>query len=83
MTGFLNLNLLRAHAAPRDRWPDREPAAFARPRLFAQWACTPNGRLVCRWQTEDRTEPVPLTAAGFHGRALEPDPLCHRPGNVS
>jgi hypothetical protein len=70
MTGFLNLNLLRAHAAPRDRWPDRGPAAFTRPRLVAQWACTPEGRRVCRWQTDDRTEPVPPTPAGFCGRAV-------------
>jgi hypothetical protein len=65
MTGFLNRNLLRAHTAPQDRWPDRRPAAPVRPRLVAQWECTPEGRLVCRWRTEDRTEPVTREAGEF------------------
>ncbi len=76
MTGFLNLSLLRAHAALRDRWPDRGPAAPTRPRLVAQWACTAEGRLVCRWHTEDRTEPVPSTAARFCGRAVSSRSTC-------
>ncbi len=83
MTGFLNLNLLRVHAAPRDRWPDRRAAAFARPRLVAQWMCTPEGRLVCHWQTQDRTEPVPATSAGFCGRAVKLPSIPRRPGEVS
>lgn len=81
MAGFLNHNLLRAHAAPRDRWPDRGAVVLTRPRLVAQWECTPEGRLACRWQTEDPTEPVSWTPARFCGRTSRS--TCRCPGDVS
>jgi hypothetical protein len=69
MTGFLNLDLLRAHAAPRDRWPDRGHVASARPRLVARWECAADGRLVCRWRIDDRTEPELSGVARSYSRA--------------
>jgi len=74
MTGFLNLDLLRAHAAPRDRWPDRGRAAIARPHLVAQWEPASDGHLVCRWRIDDRTEAEPLASGRPMARAACSDP---------
>jgi hypothetical protein len=76
MTGFLNLDLLHAHAAPRDRWPDRGRAAFARPHLIARWERASDGRLVCRWRIDDRTEAEPLASVRPLARAVCPDLSC-------
>lgn len=48
MTGFLNLELLWAHAAPRDRWPDRARGMSGHSSLVARWACASDGGFVCR-----------------------------------
>jgi len=74
MTGFLNLNLLRAHAAPGNRWPGGGRVALARPRLVAQWELASDGRLVCRWRIDDRTEAEP--SAGPLARTDCSDPSC-------
>jgi hypothetical protein len=79
MTGFLNLDLLRAHAAPRDRWPDRGRMALARPHLVAQWECAPDGRLVCRWRIDDRTEAEPPASIRPLVRAACSDASCQYP----
>jgi hypothetical protein len=68
MTGFLNLDQLRAHAAPQGLWPDRGRAP-ARPRLVAQWECASDGRLICRWRIDDRTEPEASASVRPVGRA--------------
>jgi hypothetical protein len=68
MTGFLNLDQLRAHAAPMDRWPDRGGAP-PRPRLVAQWECASDGRPICRWRIDDSTEPEAPASARSFGRA--------------
>jgi hypothetical protein len=72
MTGFLNLDQLRAHAAPQGHWPDRWPdrgRVLARPRLVAQWECASDGRLICRWRIDDRTEPEASASVQPVGRA--------------
>jgi hypothetical protein len=69
MTAFLKLDLLRAHAAPRDRWPDRGCAVPARHPIVAQWECASDGRLVCRWRIDDRTESEPSASARPFDRA--------------
>jgi hypothetical protein len=68
MTGFLNLDQLRVLSAPRDHWPDRGRAP-TRPRLVAQWECASDGRLICRWRIDDRTEPEASTSVRSFGRA--------------
>ncbi len=74
MTGFLNLVLLRAHAAPRDRWPDWARARHVRPHLVAQWECGSDGRLLCRWRIDDAT----VADAPASGRAPAPT-VCSEP----
>jgi hypothetical protein len=69
MTHFLHLDLLCAHAAPRDRWPDRGCGELARPRLVAQWECASDGRLICRWRIDDRAASEPPALVGTLGRA--------------
>jgi hypothetical protein len=76
MTGFLNLDLLRAHVAPRERWPDRGRAALARPYLTAQWERASDGRLVCRWRIDDRTEAEPLASVRAFAHAVCSDHFC-------
>ena len=61
MTGFLNLDLLRAHEVPDLFWVDAGRNRTSRPRLIAEWHIAPNGRPVCRWRTEDQT---PAAAGG-------------------
>jgi hypothetical protein len=56
MTAFLNIDDLRAHAAPFDPYEMPRRAEFVRPVLSAHWFTTPDGRLTCRWQTD---EPAP------------------------
>jgi hypothetical protein len=53
MTGFLNLDLLRAQEAPWFGWVDAGRGKAPRPRLVARWECASDGGLVCRWQTDD------------------------------
>ncbi len=59
MAAFLNVDVLRAHAASAcllDAFRrGREPFSPCReqpcPVLTAHWLVTPDGRLACRWQT--------------------------------
>jgi hypothetical protein len=81
MTGCLKLDLLRAHQAPWSWWTGR--ADVARPRLVARWECDSDGRLVCRWQIDDRTEPEPSAAGRSMAAPPDHDPRCRRPGDVS
>jgi hypothetical protein len=83
MTGFLNLDLLRAHAAPGDRWPDRGRAALARPRLLAQWEVASDGRLVCCWRIDDRTEAEAPASVRPFARAACSNPTCQHLRGVS
>ena len=56
MTGFLNLDLLRAYEVPvlpRFEAGHGKP----RPRLAAAWQLSPDGRPVCRWRI-DETDPA-------------------------
>jgi hypothetical protein len=53
MTGFLNLDLLRAHEAPWFGWVDAGRVKAPRPRLVAQWQVAQDGRLVCVWRPDD------------------------------
>jgi (methylthio)acryloyl-CoA hydratase len=57
--------------------------AAARPRLVARWEHDCDGRLVCCWQIDDRTEPKPSAAARSMAAPLDHDPRCRRPGDVS
>jgi hypothetical protein len=82
MTGFLNLDLLRAHTAPRDRWPDWGRVTPARPLLAPESECASDGRLVCRWRIDDRTEPEPSASVRFMAAPPDHDPLSRRPGEV-
>jgi len=56
MTGFLKNDLLRAQEAPDFVVRALLRGWIPRPRLIAQWSMAPDGRLVCRWQTDDKTE---------------------------
>lgn len=59
MTGFLNINTLRAHAVARDLWDERGRWNNQRPQLVSDWHVAPDGRLACRWRVDDGTEPGP------------------------
>ena len=56
MTGFLNLDLLRTHEASWDCCRDLARVNNPRPRLVAAWHVDADGRLACRWQTDDESE---------------------------
>jgi len=47
MTGFLEIDRLRALEVSQDRWD--AIAQAPRPRLIAEWHVASDGRLACRW----------------------------------
>jgi hypothetical protein len=59
MTAFLNLDWLRAHAAPEALYDTLHRVDAMRPALAACWLTAPDGRLVCRWRTDDRASDDP------------------------
>lgn len=59
MTAFLNLDLLRAHAAPEALYGSLHRADVMRLALAASWLIAPDGRLVCRWRLDDRAPDDP------------------------
>ena len=62
MTAFLDFfDVRRTHDAPAARWNDVRRTNDARPMLVAGWIVAPNGRLTCRWRTDDGTGTEPAT----------------------
>jgi hypothetical protein len=57
MTAFLNVDVLRAHAAPIDLREALRRAGISRPE--ARWLVAHDGRLTCRWQTNDPAPEFP------------------------
>jgi hypothetical protein len=81
MTGFLKLDLLRAHEAPWS-WRMKRPDVARLP-LVARWECDSDRRLVCRWRIDDKTEPSSFLQLGSMVAPPDHDPHCRRPGDVS
>jgi hypothetical protein len=59
MTAFLDFDFRRPHEAPADRWRDVRRGNDPRPTLVAGWTVASNGRLTCRWRTDERTGTEP------------------------
>lgn len=57
MTGFLNLDQLRAHEVPWVFGIGTTIAADARARLTACWHRAQDGRLIRHWRIDTETEP--------------------------
>ncbi|HKM62754.1 MAG TPA: hypothetical protein VJY39_09715 [Acidisphaera sp.] len=57
MTGFLNLDLLRAHEVPDPFRLDAAGVGTSRPRIVAERHIAPDGRPVCRWRPDEGEDP--------------------------
>jgi hypothetical protein len=59
MTAFLTVDVLRAHAVPVHLREALRRADLSRPVLLARWLIAPDGRPICRWQTDDPAPEFP------------------------